>query len=161
MFVLWLAVAVLFIAVEVHTVALYAVFVALGSAAAAATDLLGGSLWLQGALFVVITVGGWLLVRPLLRRYFEFASPVEQLPGIQSSVDGMVGQRAITVDTVGDEHHPGHALLAGDRWLAVTDTGQPLPPQVPVVVIAVRGTTLLVRPAPVVAPPPVEVSSHG
>jgi membrane-bound ClpP family serine protease len=64
------------------------------------------------------------------------------LPGVQ----GLVGQQAITVDVVGDELHPGHALLAGERWLAVTDSGQPLPADIPVTVAAVRGTTLVVRP---------------
>lgn len=147
MFVLWLAVAAAFVAVEVHTGAFYALFVAVGAAAAAITDLLGGGLWVQGVLFALLTLGGWATVRPVLRHFFDRSMPLSQLRGIQSSVDGLVGQRAITVDTVGDEHHPGHALLAGDRWLAVTETLDPLPAQVPVVVIGVRGTTLLVRPA--------------
>jgi membrane protein implicated in regulation of membrane protease activity len=47
---------------------------------------------------------------------------------------------------VGDEHHPGHAMLAGERWLAVTDSGTALGPDTPVTVAAVRGTTLVVRP---------------
>ncbi len=148
MFVLWLALAVVFVAVEVHTGAFYALFVAVGSAAAAIIDLVGGGLWLQGVVFAVVTLGGWAVVRPTLRAFFDNSVPISQLRGIQSSVDGLVGQRAMTVDTVGDEHHPGHALLAGDRWLAVTETLDPLPAQVPVVVIGVRGTTLLVRPAP-------------
>ena len=142
---LWVAMTVGFILVEVHTLAFYALFVALGSATAAVTTLLGGSLWLQGLLFAVVCVGGWALVRPLLRARFDRTTPVSKFLGIQSSADGLVGQRAITLDIVGDEHHPGHLLFAGDRWLAVTDA-EPLPAQMPVVVVAVRGTTLLVHP---------------
>ncbi len=60
-------------------------------------------------------------------RRFDRAMPVVKFRGIQGSADGLVGQPAITLDTVGDEHHPGHALFANDRWLAVTDTAEPLP----------------------------------
>jgi membrane protein implicated in regulation of membrane protease activity len=144
---LWVVMTVAFVLVEVHTLAFYALFVAAGSAVAAVTSLLGGSLWLQGLLFVVVCLGGWALVRPVLRSRFDRNVPVNKFHGIQASADGLVGQRAITLDTIGDEHHPGHLLFAGGRWLAVTDA-EPLPPQVQVVVVAVRGTTLLVHPAP-------------
>ncbi|HWF56810.1 MAG TPA: NfeD family protein [Candidatus Dormibacteraeota bacterium] len=144
---LWVAMVVAFVALEVHTQAFYALFVALGAAAAAAVALLSGSLWIQGVLFAFVTVGGWLLVRPVLRSRFDRSAPIAKFRGIAGSADGLVGQPAITLDTVGDEHHPGHALFAGDRWLAISDTADPLPAQVPVVVVAVRGTTLLVRPA--------------
>ena len=147
MFVLWLAVTVAFIALEVHTQQFYALFVALGAGVAAVADLLGGSLWLQGLLFAAVTLGGWAVVRLLLRRNFDESVPLTQFLGVHSSAGGMVGQRAITVDTVADEHHPGHVLLAGERWLAITDTLEPLPAQLPVTVVAVRGTTLLVHPA--------------
>ena len=59
---------------------------------------------------------------------------------------GLVGQEALTLDEVGDEHHPGHVQLASERWLAVTDSTQPLGADVAVTVAAVRGTTLLVHP---------------
>ena len=148
MFVAWLAVTVAFIVVEVHTGAFYALFVAIGSAVATVVALVGGGLWLQGALFAALTIGGLTLIRPVLRSRFDRRVPIIKQHGIQASADGLVGQRAVTVDTVGDESHPGHALFAGDRWLAVTDTGEPLPADIPVVVVAVRGTTLLVHPAP-------------
>ncbi len=144
---LWVAMTVAFIVLEVHTQAFYALFVAIGSAAAAITAIAGGPLWLQGVLFAVLSIGGSTLIRPYVRARFDRAVPISKFRGIQASADGLVGQPAITLDTVGDEHHPGHALFANDRWLAVTDTAEPLPADIPVVVVAVRGTTLLVRPA--------------
>jgi membrane protein implicated in regulation of membrane protease activity len=144
---LWVALTVAFVVLEVHTQAFYAVFAALGFAAAAIANLAGSPLWLQGVLFGVLAVGGSLFVRPIIRARFDRVVPISKFRGIQGSADGLVGQPAITLDTVGDEHHPGHALFANDRWLAVTDTAEPLPADVAVVVVAVRGTTLLVRPA--------------
>jgi membrane protein implicated in regulation of membrane protease activity len=144
---LWVAMTVAFVVLEVHTQAFYALFVAIGSGAAAITAIAGGPLWLQGVLFAMLSIGGSTLIRPYLRARFDRAVPISKFRGIQASADGLVGQPAITLDTVGDEHHPGHALFANDRWLAVTDTAEPLPADVAVVVVAVRGTTLLVRPA--------------
>ncbi len=147
MFLLWLAITVAFVALEVHSQAFYALMVAVGAAGAAVVDRLNGTIWAQGLAFAVLTIGGLWLIRPVLRARFDRSVPVAKFHGIQASADGLVGQRAITVDTVGDEHHPGHALLANERWLAVTDTLDPLPASLPVVVVAVRGTTLLVHPA--------------
>lgn len=146
MFVLWLALVVAFLALEIHTQQFYGLIVALGAAAAAITDLAGGSLWFQGLLFAIVALVAWGALRPLARHRFEREVPVTQFRGVAASADGMVGQRAITLDTVADEHHPGHVMLAGERWLAVADTREPLPAQLPVTVVAVRGTTLLVHP---------------
>jgi membrane-bound ClpP family serine protease len=67
-------------------------------------------------------------------------------------VQDLIGQTALTVDEVGDEHHPGHALLAGERWLAIAENGLSLPPQSTVTIAAVRGTTLVVRLRPALPP---------
>ena len=58
------------------------------------------------------------------------------------------------LDEIGDELHPGHVRLAGETWLAFSDDHQPIPTGAPVIVTAVRGTTLAVR-------PPVRVSHIG
>lgn len=143
MFVLWIVVAALLLAVEVFTTAFFAVFIAAGLLAGAIVDLLGGDLWLQLVVIIVVSVIGVLVARPPLVRLMQRNRPTIVLKGVQ----GIVGQSAMTVDIVGDEHHPGHALLGGERWLAITEEPAPLPPDQEVTVAAVRGTTLVVRPA--------------
>jgi membrane protein implicated in regulation of membrane protease activity len=147
MFLIWVVAAVLLLAIEVHTTAFYAVFIALGLLGAAVVDIAGGALWLQLVVLGVVAVAGVAGARRPLVRVMMRRQPDLVLSGVQN----IVGQNAMTVDEVGDEHHPGHALLAGERWLAITESGQELPPDVHVVVAAVRGTTLVVR--PVVATP--------
>ena len=51
------------------------------------------------------------------------------------------------MDIVGDELHPGHVRLAGEAWLAITEDHSTIGASAAVVVSAVRGTTLVVRPA--------------
>jgi membrane protein implicated in regulation of membrane protease activity len=57
-----------------------------------------------------------------------------------------VGQEAVTLDEVGDSEEIGHVRLVGERWLAVSGSGAPIPPDTPVLVTAVQGTTLTVWP---------------
>ena len=124
MLVVWVVAAAVLLGIEIFATAFYAVFIAAG--------LIGG-----------VSVLGVVVARPPLVRLMERRRPEVSLPGVQN----IVGQRAMTVDEVGDEHHPGHAVLAGERWLAISEDGTPLPPDLAVTIAEVRGTTLVVRPA--------------
>jgi membrane protein implicated in regulation of membrane protease activity len=144
MTIFWLVAGVLLLGVELLTVVFFSLFVAVGAFAACIAAGLGADTWLQVVLFVGVSMLGMVIGRPPLMRLVHDRRHDITLPGVQ----GLVGQRAVTVDLVGDELHPGHALLAGERWLAVTDAGLPLQPDVTVTVAEVRGTTLVVRAVP-------------
>jgi membrane protein implicated in regulation of membrane protease activity len=141
MTIVWLVSGGVLLGVELITLVFFAAFLGVGCFAAAIAAALGVDTWVQFLVFVLVALLGILLGRPPLRRALRSRHETV-LPGVQ----GLVGQRAVTVDVVGDEHHPGHALLAGERWLAITDAAQPLQPDLTVTVAAVRGTTLVVRP---------------
>jgi membrane protein implicated in regulation of membrane protease activity len=144
MTIFWLVVGVVLLGVEVLSVAFFAAFLALGAFAACIAAGLGADTWVQVLLFVFVSLLGVALGRPPLLRMVRDRRHDTTVPGVQ----GLIGQRAVTVDVVGDDLHPGHAMLAGERWLAVTDAGAALEPDIPVTVAAVRGTTLVVRPVP-------------
>jgi membrane protein implicated in regulation of membrane protease activity len=139
----WVVAAVLLAAGEVHTQAFYLLFAAVGAAVAAVLGAFGVTIWLQVLVGAAAAFGGVFAIRPALKQAMEgrMSAPY-RFPGLAG---GLVGARAVTVDTVGDEHHPGHAMLGNERWLAITDAPEPLPTDTAVVVAAVRGTTLLVR----------------
>ena len=146
---LYILAAVLLLGIEAFTVAFFAVFVAVGLLAAAVTAAVGVPVWGQLVTLSAVSLLGLGVARPPLARALMRSRTPMLLPGVQD----LVGQTALTVDVVGDEHHPGHALLAGERWLAIVESGRPVPPQSSVTVAAVRGTTLVVR--PLAARPPV------
>lgn len=143
MFVIWAVLAAALLAIEVFATAFYAVFVAAGLIGGAIVAAAGGPLWLQLVVIIAVSLVGVAVARPPLVRMMMRDRPTVILKGVQ----GIVGQMAMTVDVVGDEHHPGHALLGGERWLAITDAPVPLAPDQTVRVAEVRGTTLVVRPA--------------
>jgi membrane protein implicated in regulation of membrane protease activity len=142
----WFVGGLALLAVELHTVAFYAAFLAVGCFVAGLLALFvpDSPIWVQAAVAAVISLIGLFALRPFASRTFLHGSGGIVSRGVHG---GLVGQEALTLDTVGDEHHPGHVQLASERWLAVTDHAQPLNADTAVMVAAVRGTTLLVRPA--------------
>jgi membrane protein implicated in regulation of membrane protease activity len=140
----WLVLGLVLVGVEVHSQAFFAIFLAFGALAAALVVGVGLPLWLSAVVFAGVAIGGVVTLRPAIKHVAERRSgPRLALPG---SSDSLVGQRALTLDAVGDEHHPGHARLAGERWLAVTDEPGGVNAETQVMVVDVRGTTLVVMP---------------
>ena len=141
---IWIVGGLALLAVELHTVAFYAVFIALGCFAGGLLALfVPDAILVQAVLAAIVSIVGLVAIRPFASRTFLHGSGGVVSRGVHG---GLVGQEALTLDTVGDEHHPGHVQLASERWLAVTDSGLPLGADTAVTVAAVRGTTLLVRP---------------
>ena len=85
-----------------------------------------------------------MLGRPFLSRRLRTRGEPPLTPGVHG---GFVGQRALALDDIGDELHPGHVRLAGETWLAFSDDHQPIATGAPVIVTAVRGTTMVVESA--------------
>ena len=140
----WLIAGLLLLAIEAHTTAFYALFLAGGAFAGAIVAGIGLPEWVAAIAFAAVAAGGTTLIRPALQAsWASHQGPRLTMPG-QS--DALIGQRALTIDDVGDEHHPGHARLAGESWLAFTEEPGGVRPDTSVMVVDVRGTTLVVMP---------------
>lgn len=143
MVLVWLVVCVALVLFELHHMAFYALFVAVGAFAAGAIALVAPeSYGLQALVAAGVSVGGVVLVRPYVSTAFHRHRGGHVAIGVHG---GLVGQQAITLDQVGDAHQIGHVKLAGERWLAMTD-GPKIEAGRSVVVTALRGTTLEVWP---------------
>ncbi|HUR77853.1 MAG TPA: NfeD family protein [Acidimicrobiales bacterium] len=141
MAVVWLVLGLVLIGIELHHWAFFALFAALGAFAAALVaagnaDALG----LQCAVAVAVSGAGVLGVRPFMSSITHRQRGGHVAIGVHG---GIVGQNVLTLDEVGDSHHVGHALLAGEKWLATSGSGQPIPAHTRAVVTAVSGTTLV------------------
>ena len=144
--VVWFVAALALLVAELATTSFYAIFLAIGAFAAGVAAFVAPDLplWVQVAIALVVAVAGVVIVRPILGRSLQRRGSGSIGPGVHG---GFVGQRALTLDPVGDELHPGHVRLAGETWLAVTSDHSTIDGAQPVVISAVRGTTLVVRPA--------------
>ena len=145
MLVAWLVLGVALLAIELSHFAFFALFGSVGAFAAAIVAAIWPSaIPLQVAVFVVATAIGVIAFRPMMSTAFHRRHEFKPGRGVHGS---LVGEEVLTLDVVGDGQHPGHVRLAGERWLAVSGSRQPIPAGTPVIVMAVEGTTLEVWPA--------------
>jgi membrane protein implicated in regulation of membrane protease activity len=136
MVIAWIAFALAMAVVEVASVAFYAAFLALGAIAAAVVALVGGNVYFQGGVFLVVALVGILVLRPALVR--------RRGPRLVSGAQGMIGQTGVVVEPIRDEHVAGHVRLGGESWPAVSADGTPIAADATVMVKEIRGSTLVV-----------------
>jgi len=141
MVVVWGVLALVLLAVELHHVAFYALFGAIGAAAAAVIALAApGAIVGQFAAAVGAAALGVTLVRPYVSRAFPRHHDGTVAIGVHG---GFVGERVTVLDAVGSRPG-GHVRLAGESWLAVSGTDETIPAGSIAVVSGVRGTTLTI-----------------
>jgi membrane protein implicated in regulation of membrane protease activity len=142
MVIAWLVLGIALLLFEAHHWAFYALFGAIGALAAALVAVaMPGAYGLQAGVAVGLSAIGVVGVRPYVSRIVHTHRGGLVARGVHG---GLVGQQVVTLDAVGDAHHCGHVQLAGERWLAVSGSGELLAARTPVVVTAVEGTTLTV-----------------
>ncbi len=142
MAVVWIAVAVALIGFELHHLAFFAMFGAVGAVAAALVAVFEPSAYgLQTGVGVVVAGVGLVAARPQVSQAFAKRGPGVSIRGVHG---GLVGARGVTLDEVSLDHR-GHVRLLGENWLAMTVDAESIPPATPVIVTQVVGTTLTVR----------------
>jgi membrane protein implicated in regulation of membrane protease activity len=140
----WLVVGALLLLFEMHHLAFYALFGAIGGFAAALVAVFAPSaVPLQVGVALAVAATGIVAVRPMVSRAFDARRAGFSVRGVHG---GIVGHEAVTLDQVGDLRRGGHVRLTGERWLAISGSGHIVPPDTVVVVTAVQGTTLVVWP---------------
>jgi membrane protein implicated in regulation of membrane protease activity len=136
---LWIILAIVFLAVEFGTVALISLWFVGGSVAALAVCLLGGPLRLQVLVFGLVSLALLLLVRPFLKKYID---PKK----VRTNVDAMRGRQAVLLETVDNLAATGSLELSGVVWTARSADGSVIPAGTVVTVQGVEGVKLLVLP---------------
>ncbi len=140
----WFVIGVVLIAVELHHLAFYALFAAIGCFAASAVALVAPeAIAVQVLTAVVVAAAGIIFVRGRVSEAFTQRHAGDQARGVHG---GLVGQEVRTLDVVGDANRVGHVRLAGERWRAISGGDAPIPQDTLVLVTAVEGTTLIVWP---------------
>lgn len=144
MWFLWLIAAIALILSDLHLQAFYALFLGIGAVAACLGAAFHADLWLQGVLFAGVSALGVGLLRPPLSKWLLARSgALTVVPGTHG---GFVGQHTVALNDIADDQHPGHVRIGNEEWLAVTDVDGGIKKGTRVEVVALRGTTMLVRP---------------
>ncbi|MFF7216474.1 NfeD family protein [Streptomyces sp. NPDC008238] len=110
---------------------------AVGAVAAAVAAGLGLGITGQVLVFVIVSVAGIAVVRPLANRSRA------QRPELRSGIDALKGRQAVVLERV--DGHGGRIKLNGEVWSArALDTGRAFEPGESVDVVEIEGATAVV-----------------
>ena len=136
---IWIAICVLLVVLEASTAMLVCIWFVGGAVAALVASLLGGPLWLQLVLFVVVSVGLLVALRPFLQRQ---TNPHK----FKTNVDAEIGKRAVVAETIDNLHGTGRILVGSVDWTARSVNDQVIDAGSHVVIRRIEGVRAYVEP---------------
>jgi membrane protein implicated in regulation of membrane protease activity len=139
LWVVWLVAAAILGVAELLTTTLALALVAVGALAAAAVSALGGNAGTQILAFVVVSLAGITLIRPLgLKR-------LQRHPTLRTGTAALVGQTGLVLTDVSP--HGGRIRIGGEEWSARPyDEMSVIPSGSTVDILQIKGVTALVHP---------------
>ena len=144
--ILWLVLMVLFLLVEAITVTLVSTWFAVGSLAALLLSLLGASVGLQVAMFVIVSAVLLTALRPLVRKYIK--------PKLtKTNVDAVVGSTGLVTVAIDNVSAVGQVKLGAMYWTARSESGEPICGGTLVKVDRIEGVKAFVSPVKTPATP--------
>jgi membrane protein implicated in regulation of membrane protease activity len=139
LWIIWVIVAVILGVAEVMTTTLALGLVAIGALAAALAGGIGGNAVIQLAVFVVVSLAGVGLVRPVLMRRLH------KRPALRTGTDALVGRTGLVLADVSP--HSGRIRIGGEEWSARPyDETSVIPAGKTVDVLQIKGAMALVHP---------------
>lgn len=139
---LWFALLVIFVVTEAATVNMVSAWFAVGSLASLITALLGGKMWLQIVVFLVVSAVMLALLRPIAKKYFT--------PRItRTNVDAMAGKTCLCVTAIDNLAGSGQVKIGDVEWTARSTTGEPISVGTEVKIDRVEGVKVYVTPVAV------------
>ena len=139
---IWLALLIVFIAIEAATVSMVSTWFAIGSLVAAVVALLGGKLWLQIMVFLGVSAIFLALLRPIAKEYLN----ARVTP---TNVDALVGKLCLCVTDIDNIAGTGQVKVGDVEWSARSTDGEPIAAGTQVKIDRVEGVKVYVSPVSV------------
>lgn len=136
----WLVALIAFAIAEAATVGLVCIWFAGGALAALVSAGMGAPIWLQIALFLVVSAVLLALLRPMMRKVL--------LPKrTATNADRHVGQVTLVTEEINNLKETGAVKLNGVVWTARSQNNEVIPVGTLVAVSRIEGVKVLVTPA--------------
>ncbi len=94
----------------------------------------------QLATFIVLSLVGMVLLRPMIQRWFTTASD-----GAKTNIEGMIGRSGTVTDPVGTDVSPGRVKIGAEEWRGISAEGGIIETGTTVEILRIDGATLYVR----------------
>lgn len=143
--VLWVVLLVVFLLAEAACpIHLTSIWFAVGAVLALLISGLGGPLWLQGLVFLLVSGGLLLLLWPLSRKYLN--------PGVKkTNLDAIVGSEGLVTAPIDNLCATGQVKLGAMEWTARSTSGDPIAEGTVIRVDRIEGVKAFVSPVKVTA----------
>lgn len=107
----WIIAMVVFLVIEAVTVGIVSIWFAIGALFAMVTAMLGANLWVQIAVFLVVSAVALYFTRPLVKKYVN--NKVEP-----TNADMLIGKECRVVETIDNISGTGAVYVDGKTWTA-------------------------------------------
>lgn len=138
--IMWLAACIIFFAVEAATPTLVSLWFGIGSLASLVVTALGGQLWLQIAVFIVVSGVTLVATRPLAKKYLDRKHEA-------TNSDMVIGKTAVVTEEIDNLNAKGAVSCMGKEWSARTESRDIIPVGAEVTVLKIEGVKLIVKTA--------------
>lgn len=138
--IMWLVLLILSLVAEGATAAITSIWFAAGALVAMVAAMLEAQLWVQIVLFMAVSVGLLVALRPLLKKYI---TPKK----IRTNVDSVIGTRGVVMEQIDNVVGTGRVKLGGMEWSARSTSGAPIAAGEVIVVEKIEGVKVFVSPA--------------
>ena len=134
---LWVIALVVFLVIEAITVGLTSIWFAAGALAAWICTLLGAPVWLQVAVFIVVTAVALYFTRPLVKKYINGKV-------VPTNADANIGKECRVTETIDNIAGTGAVYVDGKTWTARSDNDEVIPEGELVTALRIEGVKLIV-----------------
>lgn len=137
--IVWLAILIILIVIEIFTLGLTTIWFAGGALAAIIAAAAGGPVWLQVLLAGIVSAVLLFFTRPVAVKYFNRDRE-------RTNAESLVGRQAIVLSKINNLQGIGQVAINGMEWTArSTMDGQTIEPGEVVVIRGINGVKLLVE----------------
>nr|WP_318685733.1 NfeD family protein [uncultured Acetatifactor sp.] len=142
MLIIWLVLLILFLGVEAATLGLTTIWFGGGAAVALIAAALHAPLFVQIALFFLVSLLLLFFTRPVAVKYFN-------KDRVRTNVESLVGRQGIVTSEIDNLQSIGQITVGGQEWSArSSDDGIIIPVGAVVIVTSVSGVKLIVKSDP-------------
>ncbi|MBQ4601407.1 MAG: NfeD family protein [Clostridia bacterium] len=134
----WVALLIVFAAIELITPQLVCIWFAIGSLGAFIAASLNAPLWQQILIFIVVSVIMIFVTRPLYKRFIKTKL-------VPTNSDRLIGDTAVVTETIDNLEAKGAVKVQGQVWSARSENGEVIPENTPVTVVRIEGVKLIVK----------------
>ncbi len=137
---LWIVAGVAFLVIEGITVGLTSVWFALGAFAAMVCAMLKAPVWLQIAVFIVVSGVTLYFTRPIVKKYVN--GKIQP-----TNADKIIGEECRVTETIDNIAGTGAVYVDGKTWTARSENDEVIPEGELVTTVRIEGVKVIVNKA--------------